>query len=104
MLKAEYVLETNTQERIMVGVWCVDVRYIFEQLIYLAAILFVGAKFFEGRTILTVGFDKLDKDKMIVKGPDDENVVWVGHRYGSKLEAQAIAEALDSRLEESEVA
>jgi hypothetical protein len=91
----------DTQLVSMLAAWCSDFRYLFEQLIYVGTLIFVAAKFFEGRTILTIGFDKLDAGHVLVKGPDQDNVVWIGHRYGTSLEAQAIAEAFKSRLKES---
>jgi hypothetical protein len=78
-----------------------DLSYLFNALVYVGALLFVGAKFIETRTILTVGFAKLDADKMRLKGPDEDNVVWVGQRYGSKFEAEAMAAALQNRMQES---
>lgn len=81
--------------------WCVDMRYVIEQLIYVGAIVFVGAKFFETRTIFTVGFDRLDAAKVAMKGPDDDNVVWIGQRYPSRLEAETVAAAIEERLKPS---
>jgi hypothetical protein len=85
----------------MVRAWVTNFRYLFEQLIYVGALIFVGAKFIETRTILTVGFARLDADKMRLKGPDEDNVVWVGQRYGSKFEAEAMHAAMQNRMEES---
>jgi hypothetical protein len=84
--------------------WVLDFRYVAEQAITAAAILFVGAKFIETRTIFTIGFDKLDHENISLKGPDENNVVWVGHHYGTKLEAEAISAALSERLKKSAVA
>ncbi|HEY2069495.1 MAG TPA: hypothetical protein VGG48_08085 [Rhizomicrobium sp.] len=81
--------------------WCTDLRYLAEQLVYAGIIFFVGAKFFETRSIFTVGFDRMDADKISFKGPDETNTVWIGHRYDSKLEAETVALALESRLKES---
>lgn len=86
---------------IMIETWCADFRYLFEQLIYVGALVFIGAKFLQTRTTLTVGFDTLDKDKVSFRGPDEDNVVWIGHKYGSRLEAQTVAETIESRLKES---
>ena len=80
--------------------WCFSLRNIGETLIGAVAIVFVGAKWMEGRTILSVAFDRLDKSQVIVKGPDEENVVWLGQRYGTKLEAEAVADAFSNRLAE----
>ena len=86
---------------VMFTVWIVDFRYLAEQAIYAATIFFVGAKFFEMRTLFTVGFDKMDASKVKLKGPDDDNVVWVGYRYGNRMEADAIAAAFEERLKQS---
>jgi hypothetical protein len=80
---------------------CNDLRYLTEQLLYVGALVFVGGKFFETRTIFTVGFDKLDAAKVAMKGPDDDNVVWIGHRYATPLEAQTVAAAIEERLKAS---
>src|ERR1019366_3722359 len=53
----------------MLVYWVLDFRYIFEQGIYASTVFFVGAKFFESRTLLTVGFDTVDSSKVSVKGP-----------------------------------
>ncbi len=86
---------------VMMGTWVVDFRYLADQAVYAATIFFVGAKFFETRSIFTIGFDRLDAIKVSVKGPDENNVVWIGHRYGTRIEADAIAEAFAERLKES---
>jgi hypothetical protein len=78
--------------------WIMDFRYVSEQVMFVAAIVFVGAKFFETRTIFTVGFDKLDRAKVAIKGPDEDNVVWIGHRYQTKLEAEAVSTAMAEKL------
>ncbi|HEY1711183.1 MAG TPA: hypothetical protein VGG10_23150 [Rhizomicrobium sp.] len=82
----------------MYATWCSDLRFTFEQLIYCAAILFVGARFFESRMLLTIGFDLADAKKVGLKGPDSENTVWIGHRYSNAIEAQAVADALAEQL------
>jgi hypothetical protein len=85
----------------MFSVWISDFRYLFEQGVYAATVFFVGAKFFETRTIVTVGFDKIDATKMVFRGVDEENVVWIGRRYGTRLEAEAVAQAIAERMKES---
>jgi hypothetical protein len=87
----------------MLGMWCYDLRQVAEQIMFVGVILFVGAKFFETRTIFTVGFDTLDSAKISMKGPDDDNIVWIGHRYGTRLEAETIAATIEDRLKESSV-
>jgi CO dehydrogenase/acetyl-CoA synthase beta subunit len=84
----------------MVETWVYDLHYVFEQTMLVAAVLLVGAKFFETRTVFSIGFDRVDAQKMTVKGPDENNV-WVGHRYNSAIEAEAIAAALNERINAS---
>ncbi|HUO99163.1 MAG TPA: hypothetical protein VMU01_10865 [Rhizomicrobium sp.] len=85
----------------MLSTWALDFRYLADQAIYASTIFIVGAKFIEMRTVLTIGFDKLDAGKTVLKGPDGENIVWIGHRYGTPYEAEAVAGVLAERLNES---
>lgn len=85
----------------MAATWAVDFRYLAEQAILASTIFIVGAKFIETRTIFSIGFDKLDTQKTVLNGPDENNVVWIGHRYGTKFEAEAVASAFAERLNES---
>ena len=89
---------------IMMSTWVVDFRYLAEQAVYAATIFFVGAKFFETRSVFTIGFDKLDAEKIRLNGPDDDNTVWIGRRYGTRLEAETVAAAFAERLKESAAA
>jgi len=84
--------------------WCYGLRNVTETLIYAGTIVFIGGKFLENRTTLTLGFETLDSSQISLKGPDDNNIVWVGHRYGTRLEAEAIAATIESRLKESAAA
>jgi len=79
----------------------VDIRYLADQAVYASTIFFVGAKFFETRSIFTIGFDKQDVAKISLKGPDADNIVWIGHRYATAMEAETVAEAFAERLKES---
>jgi hypothetical protein len=86
---------------LMLVTWVVDFRYLADQAIYASTIFFVGAKFFETRSIFAIGFDKLDTAKISLEGPDENNIVWIGHRYGTRLEAETVANAFAERLKES---
>jgi hypothetical protein len=85
----------------MLGEWFYSLHFLCESVIGAAAIVFTGAKFLEARTVLSVGFDRVDAAKMAIKGPDAENVVWIGHRYGTKLEAESVFTMLENRLNQS---
>jgi hypothetical protein len=54
--------------------------------------------------LLSVAFDKLDAANMSIKGPDASNTIWIGRRYGTQPEAEAVAAALQSRMQESAAA
>ena len=85
----------------MLSTWTYDLRQTVDGLIYIGALLFIGAKFFETRTTFAVTFDRVDASKISVKGPDGDNVVWIGQRYGTELEAQTVAATLENRLKEN---
>lgn len=102
LIKAYYVEHMRDSPFLTtLSTWTIDFRYVAEQVLIAAAIVFVGAKFVETRTTLSIGFDELNASKISVRGPDEENTVWVSHRYGTKLEAEAISAALNERLIES---
>ncbi|HEX4159716.1 MAG TPA: hypothetical protein VHY79_14710 [Rhizomicrobium sp.] len=84
----------------MITTRVMDFRFLADQAIYAATVFTVGAKFIEMRTVITIGFDKLNAGKMVVKGPDEDNIVWIGHRYGTQFEAQAVASVIGERLKE----
>jgi hypothetical protein len=85
----------------MLATFASDTRFTTEQLMYISALIFVGAKFFETRTTFAVTFDRVDSKKISVRGPDGDNIVWIGQRYGSELEAQSVAATLENRLKEN---
>lgn len=102
ILKGELYNSTGTRGVLeMLATWVVDFRYVAEQGILAATIFVVGARFVETRSILTIGFDRLDAGRMVLKGPDQENIVWVGHRYSTPFEAEAVASVIGERLKES---
>ena len=78
-----------------------DFCYTADQGIYASIILFVGVRFFETRTVLTIAFDKLEAGRMMLRGLDENNVIWIGRRYGTRMEAEAVFGTLQSRLRDS---
>ena len=85
----------------MVFAWTRNFRSLFEEGIYAATLFWAVASVIERRTVLSVGFDRLDAGAMAVKGPDEANTVWIGRRYKTRLEAEAVAAALGSRLQDA---
>jgi hypothetical protein len=85
----------------MLANWCFSFRNIAENVMYAAVLVFAAAKFLEGRTLLTVGFEKLDANRLSLKEPGEDNIVWIGQRYATKLEAESVFATLESRLKDS---
>ena len=101
-LSARYTGDLHTAGMLsMLSTWCYDLRQVADEWIFVGVVLFVGAKILETRSSFAIGFDRLDADKVSVKGPDGDNVVWIGHRYADSVEAQAVAETIGRRLKES---
>jgi len=99
----EGVLEDNlSQTSLKVLTWVRDFRYLFEAGISSVTLFWVGASLIETRTLLGVGFDRLDAGAMSVKGPEEANTVWIGRRHGARLEAEAVAAALESRIRDAQ--
>ncbi len=96
-----YGLREDRGTAMMLSTFVSDTRYLFEQLTLVAALVYVGAKFFETRTTFGITFDRIDASKVSVKGPDGDNIVWIGQRYGTELEAQTVAATLENRLKEN---
>jgi hypothetical protein len=78
-----------------------DFRFLAEQVMYAAAILFVGSRFFEQRTLITIAFDRPDSGKMAVMGPDENGFIWIGRKYPSRIEGETAVAALKSRIMQS---
>jgi hypothetical protein len=78
-----------------------DFRFLFEQVMYASAILFVGSRFFEQRTLITIAFDRPDSEKMTVSGPDENGFIWIGRKYASRIEGETAVAALKSRIMQS---
>ncbi len=76
-------------------------RFLFEQVIYASTILFVGSRFFEQRTLITIAFDRPDSGKMAVTGPDEDGFIWIGRKYPSRIEGESAAAALKTRIMQS---
>jgi hypothetical protein len=93
---------TNNGPLLVARVLVNDIRFLAEQVMYAAAILFVGSRFFEQRTLITIAFDRPDSDKMAVKGPDENGFIWVGRKYTSRIEGETAVAALKTRIMQSD--
>lgn len=80
----------------MFAYWCYGLRGVSETLMSAGALVYAAGKFLETRTTFSVGFS--DAKDVRAKGPDDDDVVWIGHKYASHLEAEAAADAIRKRI------
>jgi hypothetical protein len=96
-----YFLYTNNSYDPILRTWIAGFRVLFEIGMIPASIVFAGAKLLETRSVITIAFERLDAARMQVKGPDENNVVWIGQRYASRFEADAVAAVIDDRLKSS---
>jgi hypothetical protein len=55
-------------------------------------------KFLETRTVFSMGFNMADSSRISMKGPDEDNIVWVGRKYDSVVEAETVATAIQQKL------
>ena len=45
-----------------------------------------------------MGFNMADSSRISMKGPDEDNIVWVGRKYDSVVEAETVATAIQQKL------
>ncbi len=96
-----WVAAPHNHTLIMLRTWVADLRFLAEQIIYASTILFIGAKFFEQRTMISVGFDRSDTGKMAVMGPDENGYIWVGRKYPTRIEGETAVAALRTGIMQS---
>jgi len=89
---------SHDPEYVLISRWVYDFRFLFEQLILVSAVLYVGARFLETRTVFSVGFNTGDTSRISTKGPDADMIVWIGRKYDSDMEAETVAAALREKL------
>ncbi len=101
-LRGEVVSGSRTNTTFLMFEYCIsDFRYLFEQTLLAATIFWLGAKFLETRAVLSLGFDRIDAARITVRGPDPDNIVWIGRRYATVLEAESVAATLTERMKEN---
>jgi hypothetical protein len=66
-------------------------------LIYLGGFLIGVGILLRNWQVVIVGFENSDLKELIVDGPDDNNIVWLGKRYSNAFEAEAAFGALEKR-------
>jgi hypothetical protein len=93
---------SHEAEYLPISRWLYDFRLLFEQLIFVSSLLYVGAKFLETRSVFSVGFNTADASRMSMKGPDGDNIVWIGRKYDSDVEAETVAAAIQEKLDRTE--
>jgi hypothetical protein len=67
-------------------------------MVWVGAILYGIGRIFESGFVTLVGFERTPPSKLIVRGPDENNVVWIGNPYHNIVDAEAAARAFSDRL------
>ena len=68
-----------------------------EPLIYNGVILYLVGRIAGAWMVTIVGFEHAPTSKLLIKGPDADNTVWIGRSYPSVVEAAAAAAAIVRR-------
>ena len=66
--------------------------------LWVGAILYAIGRFLAGGLITIVGFEHTPPSKLLVKGPDEQNYVWIGKPYANAIDAELAAKAFSQRL------
>ena len=69
-----------------------------QPLTYVSALLIGGGVLLRNWRVTLVGFENSPLEELMVHGPDEANVVWIGKRYENAFDAEAAANALANRL------
>jgi hypothetical protein len=68
---------------------------------WIGALFFCLGRFLEVGLVTIVGFERTPPSELIVKGPDENNVVWIGKPYSNSFDAELAAKAFGERLGKS---
>jgi hypothetical protein len=64
----------------------------------IGAAFYCLGRFLEVGLVTIVGFEKTPPSELIVKGPDDQNIVWIGKPYKNAVDAELAARAFSQRI------
>lgn len=92
---------TNFDVAQMISDWAYDLRQVAEEGMFVSVIVMLYGKFAQTKTVFSVGFDMSERDRLMCSGPDENNVVWVGRKYDSIVEAELVAKTISDRLAKS---
>ena len=67
-------------------------------LAYNSVLLIVAGLVLRAGRAELVGFEHTAKNELVVDGPDDEHVVWLGKRFANTFDAEVAAQALARRM------
>ena len=67
-------------------------------LLWVGAVLYALGRLLERGFITIIGFEHTPPSQLIVKGPDEKNVVWIGKPYSNPVEAEMAAKSFSQRL------
>jgi hypothetical protein len=67
-------------------------------LVYNSVLLIAIGVLLRNWRVTVVGFENSKTGEIVIEGPDEANIVWVGKAYPSRHDAQLVTDALAKRL------
>jgi hypothetical protein len=67
-------------------------------LVGLGVALYCVSKFLDMSIITIVGFERTPPSELIVRGPDEHNVIWIGKAYKNAVDAELAKQAFSQRI------
>jgi len=64
----------------------------------IGAAFYCLGRFLEVGIVTIVGFERTPPSELIVKGPDDQNIVWIGKPYKNAVDAELARQAFSQRI------
>jgi hypothetical protein len=69
-----------------------------QTLIWAGVLLYCFGRFTASSFVTIVGFEQTRPSELIVRGPDADNIVWLGRHYATTTEAEAVANTFRQRF------
>jgi hypothetical protein len=80
-------------------VWVSSLHYgLGAALAWIGAIFYVLGRFLESSQVTIVGFGQTAPSELIMEGPDENNVVWIGKPYKNAIDAELAAKVFRERI------
>lgn len=64
----------------------------------IGAVFYCLGRFLEVGLVTIVGFERTPPSELIVRGPDDQHIVWIGKPYKNAVDAELAKQAFSQRI------